>query len=105
MSEKLREEMEEIRSTVQAFRELLNSRAWALLLDIAKVQIETRKNLLTQRAKGMEGVLELEYAKGEIAGIEIFTRIPSTALEDLEEQLSDIKEQLKEEEMNHDIEN
>ena len=53
----------------------------------------------------MEGVLELEYAKGEIAGIEIFTRIPSTALEDLEEQLSDIKEQLKEEEMNYDTEN
>lgn len=87
---------------MQAFRELLNSRGWDLLLDIAKAQIEARKNLLLQRAKGIDGAFELEYAKGEIAGIEIFTRIPSTALEDLEEQLETIKEQLKEEEMNYD---
>ncbi|RMH12692.1 MAG: hypothetical protein D6698_15045 [Gammaproteobacteria bacterium] len=61
-----------------------------------------RESLLLGRAKGIDGLIELEYAKGEIGGIKVFLSIPDTIIEDLSDQLEEAKEALREDEENRE---
>jgi hypothetical protein len=64
-------------------------RGYADLIRIANVQLESRKQkVFLNPLKAMDEVLEQEYAKGEISGIALFTKIIDVQIAELEREIN-----------------
>lgn len=94
ISDKQREEMEELRKTQREFQELLKSQGWEQLVEYAEKQMEHRGVGLQGQATGLDQCISNEFVKGEIAGIRLFLHIPTAVIEDFESQLNEIKEEV-----------
>lgn len=69
-------------------RDLAKSRGWARLNSIAEAQVKTR----TANALAAGHSDEKEFQKGEIAGINLFMKLPEMAIASLEEQIKESEE-------------
>ena len=73
---------------VSDLRHLLRSPGWARLLKMAEAQCDTRSKNVLAPLEG-KSPYDLEFQKGEIAGIRLFMQLPEIALENLKEQLDE----------------
>jgi hypothetical protein len=68
--------------------ELQKAPGYQWLLEIAGAQVEARKQAVFLRPlETMDGVLGQEYAKGEIAGIELFRKLVDIRINDLTDEI------------------
>jgi len=56
--------------------------------------MDTRKFRRDEPGRGLDHLVEKEYLNGEIAGIQLFTRMPELIIEDFEQTLDELKEDL-----------
>ena len=77
---------------MREFQELSKSPGWERLVDYARKQVESRKVQLQAPPSGMDALIVKTYAEGEVAGIELFARIPEIVISDMTEQLDELKE-------------
>lgn len=75
------------------YRNLVRSEGWVRLVEIANQQIINRNNLLKEPAKGLDGAFANEFQKGEVAGIDLFVRLPSIQVLVLEQDIRELLEQ------------
>lgn len=76
--------------TLHEFRNLVKSPAWARLVDAAEKQIEFRERQIIQMDMNTdEDVNEVRTLKAERSGIKLFLQIPTSIIENLEEDLKD----------------
>jgi len=92
----VREQMEEVRKTLREFQELLDSTGWARLVEVLEGQIAARVQLIRQPAEGFDGLVKQEFAKGEAAALELCKLLPERIVEDFQQQLDELKEEVKE---------
>lgn len=97
MQDEKRKEMEEVRKTLQEFQELLKTPAWGQLVEFAQGQIENRRFRRDEPGRGLDHLVEKEFLNGEIAGIELFTKMPELIIEDFEQTLEELKGEFKDE--------
>jgi hypothetical protein len=94
------DEVRELQEELSRLRSLQEHPGFEYLMRIAGAQLETRKQqILLTPLPTMDSVLGQEYAKGEVSGIELFTRIVDIRMRDLAEE---IQERLRDNE--HDAE-
>ncbi len=87
-------EVRELQEELSKLRGLVLHAGYDYLVKIAQAQLETRRQqIILTPLKSMDEVLAQEFAKGETAGIELFTRLVDIRINDLE---SEINERLKE---------
>ena len=98
------QELEEIIRALQEeasnFKSLLKHPGWTQLKVYVEQQIETRKRMALDHRVGLNDlgdVFRQEYAKGEMAGIELFAAFPEARLSDVEDQLTPLFEELENE--------
>lgn len=93
-------ELRELQEELHSLKKLEQSPEYKKLLEIAKAQIESRKNgIILKPLKSKDEIFEQEFSKGEVSGIELFTNMLPTMIETLED---DIEERLKKEQENAD---
>jgi hypothetical protein len=86
--------LREAQEALANFTSLIESLGWKRLLEIADGQL---KNRMPAALSKTENLLELpgkEYEKGEIAGIDLFMRLPDIAIEGLKEDIKELEEKL-----------
>jgi hypothetical protein len=87
-------EVRELQEELSKLRGLVLHAGYDYLVKIAQAQLETRRQqIILTPLKSMDEVLAQEFAKGETAGIELFTRLVDIRINYLE---SEINERLKE---------
>lgn len=74
---------EQLINDKQALKELMDSRGWRVLMEIADSQIAVRGSWIFGPIP-QDKVLEQEFTKGELAGIKLFQSMPLDAIESLE---------------------
>jgi len=79
----------------RVFKELLKTPGWGRLADYAQGQVVARQNAAVQPSGGLDGCIEQEFSKGEVSGIQLFMAFPGLILEDVDEQISDLIEEIK----------
>jgi hypothetical protein len=90
------EPLRELQEVLSDLTSLKDSRGYKRLMMVAQGQVESRTNqLILAPLAGMDAVFAQEYAKGEIAGIRLFTEIVDDQIKVLEDE---IQEKLKEQE-------
>ena len=91
----LRDQMEEARKTLRAFQELQDSTGWGLLAELMDGQIQARVQSMRAPSEGMDGLVKMEFLKGEIAAFELIKQLPVLAVQDFQEQYDELLEALK----------
>ena len=87
----LQEELSKLKS-------LQEHRGYLYFMEIAKAQRVIRTStVLLNPLKTMDEVLEQEYKKGEIAGITLFENLVEIRMTDIQQQLDEIAEEMKDE--------
>jgi hypothetical protein len=75
-----------------ALRNLVKSRGWELLVNMAQDQIATRSGYMNDlQIKDIEGIAEHNYSRGERDGIRLFASMPELLIENYEEDLKDVE--------------
>lgn len=69
-------------------QELLESRGWKILERIGREQAQNRVSEVLQPTPGLGSVLEREFIKGEISGINLVLTTPVVLVKDLEAGLT-----------------
>ena len=84
-----------VRTDLQRLRK---SEGWARLVEILQEQVETRRNVieLTPLAS-MDGVLEEQYKKGEIAALRLIIKLPETTIETLSATIEVLQQEQRDE--------
>lgn len=90
-------QLRELQEELSELRSLQRTRGYARLMFIAEEQVKARtSNVILNALKCMDDVLEQEYKKGEIAGIQLIMEMTNThilALEsEIESKLNEVKE-------------
>ena len=93
----LDQQLEEAREVLQLYRSLTKSQGWVLLAEVLNDQIEGMKGEVFQRSDSMDKVLNGEFTKGVLAGMDTAVQMPDMIIEGLEEE---VKMLLEETEMN-----
>jgi hypothetical protein len=84
----------EARRTNSLFRPLAGSEGWGELCNILMKQIEVRRQKFELvPLKSLDGALEQEFVKGEIAMAHMVIQLPASLLEDARTVLDSVKEQ------------
>ena len=91
MQDEQRKAMEELRSVVQEFRELLKHRGWAHLVEYGEGQINGREGSKIVPANSLDAMIANANTDAEISGIRLFLALPELAIEDFEAQLEELK--------------
>lgn len=90
------QELRELQEELSRLSSLQSHAGYAYLLEIAGAQMDARKQqVFLTPLNTMDEVLRQEYAKGEIAGIDLFSKIVDVRIRDLQEE---IQERLKDNE-------
>jgi hypothetical protein len=84
------EEARELQEELFELKKLRDSRGYQWLLNLASEQVASRTQLLLQPLTTHDAVLMQEFAKGEMAGINLFMKIIDIHTESLEEQIQDL---------------
>jgi hypothetical protein len=88
--------LRDLQEELSSLKKLHESPVFQRLLDIAKVQIQSRQDTIILRPlENRDQILAQEYSKGECSGIKLFTQLPLTLMESLE---TEIAERLRQEE-------
>ena len=83
---------EELNEIIHAFLNLDRSPAWERLVKTAHEQIHLREvQMHTMEIKSFEDMFSLLQLKHERAGIKLFTLLPASIVESLEEQKQELK--------------
>lgn len=89
-----REEVSRVRELQEELSKLASLKEHAgyqYLMEIAEAQVKGRMDqMILTPLEGMDQVLRQEYAKGEVAGIRLFTNIVEIRLTDLQEEIEDL---------------
>ena len=88
-----------------ALRELIESRGWKLLMEIADAQRETKINQVIYDTWGMDDLPVKVHTKGEAAGIRLFQLMPQDAIEGLTAEIDEFKSHLEKDDTTFDEEN
>lgn len=77
------------------YQNLLKSPGWGRLVELAKEQIEVRKNiLLAQEESSLEDVFESVRLKAEIRSFKLWLELPTVIINDLREELGYVDEEV-----------
>lgn len=98
MQEAQRQEMEELRQIVREFRELLNSPGWGRLVEYGEGQINGRVGSKVAPVEGLDHMIKNAITDAEVEGVRLFLKLPELAIEDFESQLTELKEEVKDDE-------
>lgn len=83
-------ELRELQEERFKLTELKKQPGWAWLMQVAKVQLDSRKGMVLLRPlASMDEVLSQEFAKGEISGIQLFVDLVDLRVADLSEQIEE----------------
>lgn len=86
--------VEKFEIAVHALRDLVESAGWKLYCDVIAAQKQTRlEGVMLQPTAGQDGVLMQEYMKGEYQAFAVCQTLPGLMLEDMTEQLSELRRQ------------
>ena len=86
--------LDELYAQQRALKDLLESRGWELLTQIAHNQIASRRSFFRRPLEDGGKVYEQEFVKGEAVGIETFLSLPKDLLASLEQDIEMAKAQL-----------
>ena len=93
----LEKELAEFRADIDALRELLDGRAWRLVLELGEAQAEMRYKTTAQPALSIEDILQQNVYKAEAAGIKIILGSVSALLESREAGYRELLAEMREE--------
>lgn len=84
------DELREMQEELATLRKLIESPGWKRVMAIADSQIQNRfTSIIRTPGKTMDGLIEKEYANGEVAGIELFQRLPEIQVETLKQTIDE----------------
>ena len=90
------DELRELQEELSKLKSLQEHRGYEYLMQVAESQLENRRQqILLTPLRAMDEVLMQEYSKGEVSGIELFTKLVEIRINDLTQE---IQERLKEDE-------
>lgn len=93
-SQQEQESLQQMLTTCRELEELVQSRGWARLRDIANGQVRIRQQqVFATPLKSFDDALSQEFLKGEGVGIETIMRTPETLISDYKEQIEILREQ------------
>jgi hypothetical protein len=75
-------------------KSLVDHPGWKLVLEYAKGQIESRSPGIFTKLENILLVTAQEFEKGEVAGIQLFSKIPGIVIADLEEKIVAFEKEL-----------
>ena len=78
------------------FQELSNFKGWDQLAEYARAQVKLRNQQVVAPAGSLDGLIQQEYMKGEMAGIDLFMRFPEIVERDFGEQIEEFLSEIKE---------
>ena len=82
-------EQAEARAALLAYKELVESKGWKRLTEIANAQKFIREqDIFLKPLKSHDETLEQEYKKGELSGIALFLNIPEIEIKKFTELLN-----------------
>lgn len=81
----MEEKVEDPKEVLSDLQDLVKSRGWVRLSNLAEAQKATR----TANCLAPGGGDEKEFQKGEIAGIALFMKLPEMAMESLRQQIEE----------------
>lgn len=95
MVEGLKLEYERVRKLVEDLEPLVKSEGWKQYQQLLEVQIAGRVGSGNRPTptKGMEGVLEREFANGEVAGLMLAKELPEAVLSGAKDLLDEYRKQ------------
>ena len=67
---------------------------WKMVLDYAEGQVGNRLPAVLTKLETIADIIGQEFEKGEIAGIQLFSRIPDIVCKDLEENIEALEKEL-----------
>lgn len=83
------QELRELQEERFNLGELLKHPGYKWLMEVAASQVEMRKQQVFLRPlKAMDEILEQEYQKGEISGIELFRQLVQVRMTELTEEIN-----------------
>lgn len=86
--------LREAQEALVNFSSLIDSLGWKRLMEIADGQMKLRMPSVLGKTENLLELPGKEYEKGEIAGIELFTRLPEIAIEGLKQDINELEEKL-----------
>lgn len=86
-------ELRELQEERHNLKKLQESAPFKFLVGTADSQIKTRTdNIILRPLANLDEALAQEYAKGEVAGIRLFTQMVPTLIETLDEEIAELIE-------------
>lgn len=90
-------ELRELQEERHNLKKLQESAPFKFVMSTADSQIKTRTdNIILRPLANLDESLAQEYAKGEVAGIRLFTQMVPTMIETLDEDIAELIEKEKE---------
>lgn len=93
--------MEDVEARLRALQEeqsnlkaLIDNLGWKRLMEIADGQLKNRMPSILEKTENFLELPGKEYEKGEMAGINLFTRLPGIAIEGLEQDIKQLEGQI-----------
>jgi len=80
---------------LRAFQELQDSTGWGLLVDLMEGQIQARVRSMRAPSEGLDGLVKMEFLKGEVGAFELIKQMPQLAIQDFQEQYDELREALQ----------
>ncbi len=88
--------LRELQEELSDLNQLKANRGFKRLMTYAEVQLKNRRDsVLLTPLKAMDEVLEQEYSKGEIAGIQLFTEMHATASAAIEDEIAELLKEIE----------
>ena len=86
--------LREAQEALSNFRSLVESVGWQKMKQIADGQLKLRMPSAIGKMESLLEVPKKEFEKGEIAGIDLFMRLPEIAIEGLINDINELEEKL-----------
>jgi hypothetical protein len=90
---KMERGLNEMMGERHALKQLMDSAGWAILMDIANGQLNSRGPTVLGPMPA-DRIYEIEFMKGEMAGIGLFQNMPENAIEGLRLEIQEERQRL-----------
>lgn len=98
MVQELENEYSSKASELSCWQALLETAGWKKLMTIAEGQMNVRMaTVLRTPLASIDSCLGQEYSKGEISGIELFSKLPEVQIEVLKQELETLNKEIENE--------
>lgn len=85
----------ELQAQARDYEDLIKSRGYARLVEVALGQVSIRREQSRTRTGGLDGMIEREWLLAEADGIELFAKLAESALESVQTELEGVNDQIR----------